>query len=106
MNRKQKIEALQKVFETGNKAHLEDTNKMIIHTVIIERDGLFQIVPIEPSFEIGDHELTLKEFQEWKGCIPLFPDLNNFKKLDLSTWTTEELENRLFELNNKYDESN
>jgi hypothetical protein len=80
MSRKQKIEALQKVFETGNKTLLDGADKMVIHTVIIERDGLFQIVPIEPSFEIPEKELTLKEFQEWKGCIPLFPDLNNFKK--------------------------
>ena len=80
MNRKQKIEALQKVFETGNKAHLEGTNKMVIHSVIIEKDGLFQIVAIEPSFEVPEKELTFNEFENWKGCIPLFPDLNNFKK--------------------------
>lgn len=73
MTRKQKIEALQKVFETGNKAHLEGTNDMVIHSVIIERDGWFQIVAIEPTFNIPEHELTLKEFQDWKGCIPLFP---------------------------------
>ncbi|MES2520998.1 MAG: hypothetical protein V4585_22995 [Bacteroidota bacterium] len=101
MNRKQKIEALQKVFETGNKDHLQGTDKMVIHTVIVERDGWYQIVEIKPSFEVPDHELTLKEFEAWKGCIPLFPDLNNFKKIDLSTWTNEQLEARLFELENK-----
>ena len=73
VNRKQKIEALQKVFITGNTAHLEGTNKMVIHSVVIERDGWFQIVAIEPTFDIPEHELTLKEFQEWKGCISLFP---------------------------------
>lgn len=101
MNRKQKIEALQKVFETGNKAHLEGTNDMVIHTVVVERDGWYQIIEIKPSFEVPDHEFTLKEFESWKGCIPLFPDLNNFKKLDLSTWTNEQLEAELFELENK-----
>jgi hypothetical protein len=75
MNRKQKIEALQKVFETGNKAHIEGVNSMVIHTVIVERDGWYQIVPIEPSFNIPDHELTLKEFEDWKGCLPLFPNI-------------------------------
>jgi hypothetical protein len=101
MNRKQKIEALQKVFETGNKTLLDGANKMVIHSVIVERDGWYQIVEIKPSFEVPDHELTLKEFEEWKGCISLFPNLNNFKKLDLSTWTNEQLEARLFELENK-----
>ena len=101
MTKKEKVEALTQFFQTGNKTLLDGVNRMVIHTVIIERDGLFQIVPIEPSFEIPDHELSLKEWQEWKGCVPLFPDLNNFKKLDLSTWTNEQLEARLFELNNK-----
>lgn len=106
MTRKQKIEALQKVFETGNKEYLQETDKTVIHTLIIERDGWYQIVPITPTFEVPDHELTLKEFEEWKGCIPLFPDLNNFKKLDLSTWTNEQLESRLLELNNKENAEN
>ena len=101
MTRTQKIEALQKVFETGNKTYLEGTNKMVIHAVVVERDGWYQIVEIKPTFEILNHELTLKELEAWKGCIPLFPDLNNFKKLDLSTWSNEQLEARLFELENK-----
>ena len=73
MTRTQKIEALQKVFSTGNRTHLEGANSMVIHTVVIEKDGWFQLVPIEPTFQIPEHELTLKEFQEWKGCISLFP---------------------------------
>ena len=77
MTKKEKVEALTQFFQTGNKTLLNGANKMVIHTVIIERDGLFQIVPIEPSFEIPDHELTLKEFENWRGCIPLFPDLHN-----------------------------
>jgi hypothetical protein len=75
MNRKQKIEALQKVFETGNKSLLKGANSMVIHTLIIEKDGWYQIVPIEPTFKVPEHELTLKEFQEWKGCLPLLPNI-------------------------------
>ena len=74
--RKQKIEALQEVFRTGNKALLEGANKMVIHTIVIEKNGLYQIVPIEPTFTIPDHELTLKEFEEFTSGIPLFPDLD------------------------------
>lgn len=77
MNRAEKIKALQQAFTTRNFKALEGTDEMKIHTVIIERDGLFQIIPIEPSFEVPDHELTLKELQDWKGCLPLFPDLHN-----------------------------
>jgi hypothetical protein len=87
MNRKQKIEALQKVFETGNKALLERVGKMVIHSVVVEKDGWFQIIEIKPTFEIPNHELT-------------------FKKFDLSTWTNEQLEARLFELENKDHEQN
>jgi hypothetical protein len=76
MNRTQKIEALQEVFRTGNKAHLEDINNMVIHTIVIEKDGMYQIVPIEPTFTIPNHELTLKDFEAWKSSIPLFPDIN------------------------------
>ena len=75
-NRKQKIEALQEVFRTGNKALLEGADKMVIHTIIIEKDGMYQIVPIEPTFTIPDYELTLKEFEEWTSGIPLFPDID------------------------------
>jgi hypothetical protein len=75
MNRKQKIEALQKVFETGNKSLLDGANSMVIHTVIVERDGWYQIVEIKPTFEIPDRELTLKEFEDWKGCLPLFSNI-------------------------------
>lgn len=64
MNRTQKIEALQQVFKTGNKEFLKGVDKMVIHTIVIEKDGLYQIVPIEPTFTIPDHELTLKEFGE------------------------------------------
>jgi hypothetical protein len=82
MNRKEKIQALQKVFETGNKSHIEGVNNMVIHSVIVESDGWYQIVEIKPTFEIPDRELTLKEFEEWKGCIPLFPDIKPIIKND------------------------
>ena len=75
-NRKQKIEALQEVFRTGNKALLEGADKMVIHTIIIEKDGWYQIVPIEPTFTIPDHELTLNELREFTSGIPLFPDID------------------------------
>ena len=50
MTRSEKLQLLQKVFETGNKSLLEGTNKMVIHTVIIEKDGWYQIIPIEPVY--------------------------------------------------------
>ncbi len=73
MNRKEKIEALKKVFQTGDKSHIEGTNDLVVHAVVIEKDGWYQIIEIKPTFKIPEHELTLKEFQDWKGCIPLFP---------------------------------
>ncbi len=76
MTRKEKVEALKQVFQTGNKTLLDGVNSMVIHSVIVERDGWYQIVEIKPTFEVPDHELTLKEFEEWKGCLPLFPDIN------------------------------
>ena len=76
MNRTQKIEALKELFRTGNKALLEGADKMVIHTIVIEKNGLYQIIPIEPTFTIPDHELTLKELQEWTSGIKLFPDLD------------------------------
>lgn len=76
MSREQKISALQAVFKKGDKKHLEGVNNMVIHSVVIEKDGWYQIVPIQPTFTVPDHEMTLKEFQEWKGCIPLFPDID------------------------------
>ena len=80
MTRSEKLQLLQKVFETGNKSLLEGTNKMVIHTVIIEKDGWYQIIPIEPNFEVPEKELTFKEFENWKGSLPLFPDISNFDK--------------------------
>ena len=76
MNRTQKIEALKEVFKMGNKSILEGVDKMVVHTIVVEKNGLYQIVPIEPTFTIPDHELTLKEFEEWTSGIPLFPDIN------------------------------
>ena len=84
MSRQEKLLLLQKVFQTGNKSLLEGTNKMVIKSVVIERDGWIQIIPIEPSFDIPEKEFTLKEFEEWKNCIPLFSDLSNFAKKSIS----------------------
>ena len=75
MTRQEKLQLLQKVFETGNKSLLEGTNKMIIHSVVVERDGWIQIVPIKKTFEVPEKELTEKEYQEFISCLPLFPDL-------------------------------
>ena len=75
MTRRDKIEALQKVFATGDKSHLKGSDDMVIHSVVIERDGWLQVIAINPTFEIPEHELTLEEFQNWKGSLPLFPDL-------------------------------
>ena len=75
MTRQEKLQLLQKVFETGNKSLLEGTNHMIIRSLIIERDGWIQIIPIEPNFEVPEKELTEKEYQEFISCLPLFPDL-------------------------------
>jgi hypothetical protein len=73
MNRKKKIEPLQKVFAEGNVNHLIGSDEMVIYTVVVERDGWYQIIPINPTFEVPEKELTLKEFEEWKGCLSLFP---------------------------------
>ena len=84
MDRIGKIRLLTEIFHTGNKALLNGTNKMVIKYVVIERDGWIQIIPIEPSFDIPEKEFTLKEFEEWKNCIPLFSDLSNFAKKSIS----------------------
>lgn len=103
MSRTEKIKALQLAFSTNNLNALKGTDEMTIEAVVVLRGGWYQIVPTG-SIEVPEKELTEKEYQEFISCLPLFPDLNNFKKLDLSTWTNEQLEARLLELNNKYNE--
>lgn len=83
MTRSQKLNILQKVFETGNKSLLNGTNKMVVKSVVIERDGWIQIIPIEPNFEVPEKELTFKEFQDWVGCVPLFPDIDISTKKEI-----------------------
>ena len=79
MNRAEKVKALQQAFSTGNLQHLTATNeKMVIHAVVVECGGWLQIVPIEPTFQLPQKELmTLKEYQDFISCIPLFPDLHD-----------------------------
>ena len=75
MDRNQKIKLLTEVFHTGNRALLKGAGKLLIHSVVVERGGWIQIIPIEPPFEVPEKELTFEEFQNWKGSIALFPDL-------------------------------
>lgn len=79
MGRDQKIKLLTEVFHTGNKSLLAGTNKILIHSVVIERDGWMQVIAIEPDFEVSE-EMTFEQFQNWKGSLPLFPDISNFDK--------------------------
>ena len=81
MNRTEKIKLLTEVFQNGNKSLLKGTGKIVIRSVVVEKDGWVQIIPIEPNFEVPEKELTFKEFQDWVGCVPLFPDIDISRKL-------------------------
>ena len=81
MGRDQKIKLLTEIFQTGNKSLLKGTGKIVIRSVVVEKDGWVQIIPIEPNFEVPEKELTFKEFQDWVGCVPLFPDIDISRKL-------------------------
>ena len=83
MTRSEKLQLLQKVFETGNKSLLKGTNKIIVHSIVVEKDGWLQVVPIEPTFEVSE-EMTFEQFQNWRGSLPLFPDLCNLTKKSIS----------------------
>ena len=78
MDRIGKIKLLTEIFQTGNKALLKGTGKMVIHSVVIERDGWIEVVAIEPTFEVLE-EMTLEQFQNWKCLLPLFPDICTLK---------------------------
>ena len=73
--RKQKIETLQKVFQTGSLQHLEGSDEMTVEAVVVLRGGWYQIVPIKPNFKVPDKEMSQKDYQEFISSIPLFPDL-------------------------------
>ena len=75
MDRKGKIKLLTEVFQSGNKALLKGTNKVLIHSIVVEKDGWLQVVAIEPSFEVSE-EMTFEQFQNWKGSLPLFPNID------------------------------
>ena len=79
MGRDQKIKLLTEIFQTGNKSLLKGTGKIVVHTIIVERDGWFQVIPIEPTFEVSDL-MTFEQLQNYKSLIPLFPDISNFDK--------------------------
>ena len=79
MDRIGKIKLLTEIFQTGNKALLKGTNKIIVHSIVVEKDGWFQVIPIEPTFEVSDL-MTFEQLQNYKSLIPLFPDISNFDK--------------------------
>ena len=83
MDRIGKIKLLTEIFQTGNKALLKGTGKIVVHSVVIERDGWLQVVAIEPGFEVSE-EMTFEQFQNWKGSLPLFPDICTLTKKRLS----------------------
>ena len=83
MGRDQKIKLLTEIFQTGNKALLKGTGKIVVRSVVIERDGWLQVVAIEPGFEMSE-EMTFEQFQNWKGSLPLFPDICTLTKKRLS----------------------
>ena len=83
MDRIGKIKLLTEIFQTGNKALLKGTGKIVVRSVVIERDGWLQVVAIEPGFEVSE-EMTFEQFQNWKGSLPLFPDICTLTKKGLS----------------------
>ena len=83
MSRDQKIKLLTEVFQNGNKALLKGTNKIIVHSIVVEKDGWLQVVAIEPGFEVSEL-MTFEQFQNWKGLLPLFPDICILTKKELS----------------------
>lgn len=82
MSRDQKIKLLTEVFQSGNKALLKGTNKVLIHSIVVEKDGWLQVVAIEPSFEVSE-EMTWEQFQNWRCSLPLFPNIDISTKKEI-----------------------
>ena len=84
MNRQSKLELLQEIFNNGNLNAIKDYD-------IIEMEKLLKVNPDTLSNE--DLEKCLEYLSIDTG--------KPYRKLNLSTWTNEQLESRLFELDNK-----
>lgn len=88
-NRQSKIQILQEVFNSGNIKAIKEND-------VIEMERLLKVNPNTLSNEDLEKCLEYLSIQEGKPYEPL----------NLSTWTNEQLETRLFELNNKDHETN
>ena len=84
MNRQSKLELLQEIFNNGNLNAIKDYD-------IIEMEKLLKVNPDTLSNE--DLEKCLEYLSIDTG--------KPYRKLNLSTWTNQQLESRLFELDNK-----
>ena len=84
MNRQSKLELLQEIFNNRNLNAIKDYD-------IIEMEKLLKVNPDTLSNE--DLEKCLEYLSIDTG--------KPYRKLNLSTWTNEQLESRLFELDNK-----
>ena len=89
MNRRSKLELLQEIFNNGNLNAIKDYD-------IIEMEKLLKVNPDTLSNE--DLEKCLEYLSIDTG--------KPYRKLNLSTWTNQQLESRLFELDNKDHETN
>ena len=84
MNRQSKLELLQEIFNNGNLNAIKDYD-------IIQMEKLLKVNPDTLSNE--DLEKCLEYLSIDTG--------KPYRKLNLSTWTNQQLESRLFELDNK-----
>ena len=88
MNRRIKLELLQEIFNNRNLNAIKDYD-------IIQMEKLLKVNPDTLSNE--DLEKCLEYLSIDTG--------EPYKKLNLSTWTNQQLESRLFELDNKLKEN-
>ena len=88
MNRRIKLELLQEIFNNRNLNAIKDYD-------IIQMEKLLKVNPDTLSNE--DLEKCLEYLSIDTG--------KPYRKLNLSTWTNEQLESRLFELDNKLKEN-
>ena len=84
MNRQSKLELLQEIFNNGNLNAIKDYD-------IIEMERLLKL----PKESLSNQQL--EKCLEYLSIDTGKP----YRKLNLSTWTNQQLESRLFELDNK-----
>ena len=84
MNRQSKLELLQEIFNNGNLNAIKD----------------YDIIQMEKLLKVNPDTLSIEDLEKCLEYLSIDTG-KPYRKLNLSTWTNEQLESRLFELDNK-----